>query len=57
MDDEKRTARETDGDADVDDLDVTSEDATEEVKGGFRAIRNTTRGFPSIDGTDEPAQQ
>ncbi len=56
MDDETRAAQEPNGDADVEDLDVTSEDATEEVKGGFRAIRSTSRGFPSIEGTDEPAQ-
>ena len=60
MDDEKRSARETDGDSDVEDLDVTREDATEEIKGGggaFRALRSTSRGCPSVDqGTDEPAE-
>ena len=41
----------------IPDLEVTDEGAAEQVKGGFRAVRNTTRGFPSFDqGTDEPAQ-
>jgi hypothetical protein len=37
----------------IPDLEVTDEDVTEQVEGGvaaaaaFRAIRNTTRGFPS----------
>ena len=36
----------------IPDLEVTGEDA-EDVKGGFRAIRSTTRGFPSVDQPEE----